>query len=82
MADLIVANTDVDPDDVADNVFLLADVVDSPPVVDARTSPDPAEVAVDESTPSDDPPADDERRRDPARDQRPDGRPGPGRRDA
>lgn len=38
LADLIVANTDVDPDDVADNVFLLAntgapsDAVDSPDV--------------------------------------------------
>ena len=50
LADLIVANTDVDPEDVADNVFLLAAAIGRHfDGTDAQASAERADAAVDES---------------------------------
>ena len=77
LADLIVANTDVDPDDVADNVFLLAAAVDTAPSTDTQPSAEPADATADDGTPSDDRVPADERRRGPAGDERPTAEAGP-----
>ncbi len=78
LADLIVANTDVDPDDVADNVFLLAAAVDTVPSTDAQLD----DATADDGTSSNDRVPADERRRGPVGDERANHRGGPGRRDA